>query len=127
MSLACAFVRFKNVFIVRASAVSPICKPETAPFNLATGALTCTTAKSATGTAPAGGPRTPWQFDPTRSGSIERSRKRTPEAPLPVKAGYPARANKAVPPDGYDVSWMRVSQCYERWPTWEGSTARLQR
>ena len=58
---------------------------------------------------------------------IERSRKRTPEASQPVKVEHPGRANRRCPPDGYDVSWMRVSQSNERWRTWEGSTARLQR
>jgi alanyl-tRNA synthetase len=39
--------------------------------------------------------------------------------------GRPEMA-QAGGPDG-DVSWMRVSQCNERWRTWEGSTARSRR
>jgi hypothetical protein len=44
-----------------------------------------------------------------------------------LRSDTQAGPTRRCPPDGYDVSWMRVSQCNERWRTWEGSTARLQR
>ena len=44
------------------------------------------------------------------------------------QVGHPGPGpTRRCPPDGYDVSWMRVSQCSERWRIWEGSTARLRR
>jgi hypothetical protein len=48
--------------------------------------------------------------------------------PQPVKFGQPGRGQQGgARRDGYGVSWMRISQCSERWRTWVGSTARLQR
>ena len=44
-----------------------------------------------------------------------------------LRSDIQAGPRRRCPPDGYDVSWMRVSQCNERWQTWEGSTARSQR
>jgi hypothetical protein len=44
-----------------------------------------------------------------------------------LRSDTQAGPTRRCPPDGYDVSWMRVSQCNERWRTWEGSTARSQR
>jgi glycosyltransferase involved in cell wall biosynthesis len=38
-----------------------------------------------------------------------------------------AEPTRRCPPDGYGISWMRVSQFSERWRRWVGSTARLQR
>jgi hypothetical protein len=47
--------------------------------------------------------------------------------PQPLRSDTQAGPTRRCPPDGYDVSWMRVSQRNERWRTWEGSTARLPR
>jgi hypothetical protein len=44
-----------------------------------------------------------------------------------LRSDTQAGPTRRCPPDGYVVSWMRVSQCNERWRTWEGSTARSQR
>ncbi|MEA2959518.1 MAG: hypothetical protein QOJ58_5458 [Alphaproteobacteria bacterium] len=44
-----------------------------------------------------------------------------------LRSDTQAGPTRLCPPDRYDVSWMRVSQCNERWRTWEGSTARSQR
>src|SRR6266513_2871519 len=41
-----------------------------------------------------------------------------------LRSDTQAGPTRQCPPDGYDVSWMRISQCNERWRTWEGSTAR---
>jgi hypothetical protein len=44
-----------------------------------------------------------------------------------LRSDTQAGPTRRCPPDGYGVSSMRVSQCNERWRTWEGSTARSRR
>jgi len=103
MSLACALCASRIVFIVPGLAVSPICKPETAPFNLATGALTCTTAKPPRELRPRRSANA-WAFDQLGAGPSKVPKADAPKLPLPVKAGTRARANKAVPAGWIDVS-----------------------
>jgi hypothetical protein len=68
-------------------------------------------------------------FDPSRSESAHRKVPQAdpPQRPQPGKVGHSGRANTAAP-----AGWIRRivdarSQCNERWRTWEGWTARLQR
>ncbi len=44
-----------------------------------------------------------------------------------LRSDIQAGPTRQCPLDGYDVSWMRISLCNERWRVWEAWTARSQR